>query len=364
MVFRMIQAEFGDCFILETPDTNGTTRYVLMDGGPAGTYENHLKRELEAIKQRGGQLDLVVLSHVDGDHIVGLLDLFSDLLQNPLIAIKKLWFNSFDKAIGQNNNAAVRVNDVFIEAGIQGLLAASMANTEEVTIQSINQGNRLRVRAQQLNIPVNPDVPGGLIEAQTSPLKIQIGGITFTVVGPTAENLAELQEEWQKWLDKQEEAIASSDIESFAMSDESIPNLSSICLLAESNGVRLLLTGDARGDHLLQGLDQAQLLSPDGSIDVDILKVPHHGSDRNVTQDFFQKVRARQYVISANGKYGNPDYSTLKWIIKVATVQQRPIELVLSNRVPIIDQLVVDFPMNQNTYQLRFMPSDAHSLVV
>ena len=361
MVFRMIQAEFGDCLILETPDADGVIRYILIDGGPERTYDNHLSGELDAIKQRGGQLDLVVLSHVDGDHIVGLLDLFSELLQRPQISVAQLWFNSFDKAIGHNNTIPIRVSAVFQQAGTQGV---RMANTEEVSIQSINQGNKLRIRAQQLNIPINPNVPNGLIKATANPFKLQIGGITLTVVGPTTRNLTELRKEWQKWLDKQEEAIASADIESFAMADESIPNLSSICLLAESNGVRVLLTGDARGDHLLQGLKQTRLLQPDGSIDVDVLKVPHHGSDRNVTLDFFRKVRARKYVISANGKHGNPDYDTLKWIVTAATVQQRPIELILSNHTPIIQQFLDDFPQNENTYQIRFMPPEAHSMVV
>ncbi|RRB02480.1 ComEC/Rec2 family competence protein [Larkinella rosea] len=361
MVFRMIQAEFGDCLILETPDTDGTIRYILVDGGPEGTYDHHLSAELDAIRQKGGQLDLVVLSHVDGDHIVGLLDLFSELLVRPQIQVAQLWLNSFDKAIGQNNAIATRVSEVFHQAGMQGV---QMANTEEVTIQSINQGNKLRTRAQQLHIPINPGIPDGLIKAAAKPQKVKIGGITFTVVGPTTQNLKELQKEWQKWLDKQDDALASSDLESFAMADESIPNLSSICLLAESNGVRILLTGDARGDHLLQGLKQAKLLQPDGSIDVDVLKVPHHGSDRNVTLDFFRKVRAKQYVISANGKYGNPDYDVLKWIVTAATVQQRPIELVISNDIPTVQQFIQDFPMNQNTYTVRFMPKDDHSMVV
>ena len=43
----------------------------------------------------------------------------------------------------------------------------------------------------------------------------------------------------------------------------------------------MLLTGDARGDDVLAGLREAGLLrrSP---LHVDVLKLPHHGSDRNV----------------------------------------------------------------------------------
>jgi beta-lactamase superfamily II metal-dependent hydrolase len=47
----------------------------------------------------------------------------------------------------------------------------------------------------------------------------------------------------------------------------------------------------------------------------EILKLPHHGSVRDYGPDFFQGVRARHYVISANGRYGNPEDQTLRWLI-------------------------------------------------
>ena len=47
---------------------------------------------------------------------------------------------------------------------------------------------------------------------------------------------------------------------------------------------------------------------------VDLLKVPHHGSERNFEQEFFEQVTADHYVISADGKYGNPDVETLRML--------------------------------------------------
>lgn len=361
MIFRMVQAEFGDCLILETPDADGTARYILIDGGPDTIYNDHLHSELNSISQNGGNLDLVVLSHVDADHIVGLLDLFSELLQNPFITIDKLWHNSFEKAFGGQGEVVPRLHGVVQEAGMQGV---QIANAEEVSIMSIKQGNNLRIRAMQLNIPINPDIAGGLMKAFSKPYQLKIGGITLTVVGPTTRNLNALKKEWIKWLDKQEEAVATADLETFAMADQSIPNLSSICLLAESEDKSILLTGDARGDHILQGLKFCKLLQPDGTFEVDVFKVPHHGSDRNVTLSFFRKIKAKTYVISANGKYGNPDYDTLKWIITTAKVQVRPIELVCSNLAPSVRQILEDYPMDENTYTIRIMDEEVHSMVV
>jgi beta-lactamase superfamily II metal-dependent hydrolase len=47
---------------------------------------------------------------------------------------------------------------------------------------------------------------------------------------------------------------------------------------------------------------------------VDVLKCPHHGSDRNVDNDYFERILADHYVISADGKHGNPDVPTLEMI--------------------------------------------------
>ena len=54
-------------------------------------------------------------------------------------------------------------------------------------------------------------------------------------------------------------------------------------MLAECDGKRMLLTGDARDDHVLAGLDEAGI-AKDGKTHVDILKLPHHGSIRNIAR--------------------------------------------------------------------------------
>jgi beta-lactamase superfamily II metal-dependent hydrolase len=73
---------------------------VLIDGGPYQTYEKHLKPALQKLLLNGN-LDLVVLSHIDNDHIIGLLDLLEEIKterekgENELVKIEKIWHNSF-----------------------------------------------------------------------------------------------------------------------------------------------------------------------------------------------------------------------------------------------------------------------------
>jgi beta-lactamase superfamily II metal-dependent hydrolase len=98
-----------------------------------------------------------------------------------------------------------------------------------------------------------------------------------------------------------------------AFVDESVFNLSSIVVLAEAGKKKMLLTWDARGDDVLNALKTSGMLKS-GLIHVDLLKLPHHGSDRNVATEFFRAVTADHYVVSADGRFGNPEISTLQMI--------------------------------------------------
>lgn len=88
--------------------------------------------------------------------------------------------------------------------------------------------------------------------------------------------------------------------------DGSSANDASVVLLVESHGLRLLLTGD------LEPPGQAQLGSTLPDLDVDVLKVPHHGS---LHQDhpWLTSLRPEFAVISAgaDNDYGHPAPETL-----------------------------------------------------
>ena len=96
---HIVQAEFGDCFILESKSNNESTT-MLIDGGPYQTFKNHLKPTLQKLLLNG-KIDLMVLSHIDNDHIIGLLDLLNEIKNQrengtkELVKISKMWHNSF-----------------------------------------------------------------------------------------------------------------------------------------------------------------------------------------------------------------------------------------------------------------------------
>ena len=360
---RIVQAEYGDCLILEF-GTASKPRYILIDGGPETIYDLHLRGELEHIKSTGGKLDLAMLSHVDNDHVVGLLDLVTELRQQrangtaETIAIDALWLNSFKQTIGSGNDIEARVSALMTAAGS----SARMMGATDMAVKGISEGHQLRLAAATLKIPLNPGIAQGLVCVDDMPKAVPFGNLRLQVVGPTKQNLQELREDWLAWLQKHEDAVASGDPRVAAMADRSIPNLSSIMVLARAHGKKILLTGDGRGDHLLQGLEQAKLLDANGKLHVHVLKAAHHGSDRNVTKKFFERITADTYVLSANGTNGNPDLATLIWIVESARKRHKKVELVATNRTPSTDKLLEEYDPAKYYYHLTVMESGKHAM--
>ena len=114
--------------------------------------------------------------------------------------------------------------------------------------------------------------------------------------------------------------------------------MSSIVVIAEAAGaegkqLRMLLTGDARGDVMLESLELAGLMN-DGRCHFDLMKVQHHCSSHSTTQDFFERVTADRYVISGNGKHDIPHADALGWLS--AARHGQPYDVYLTNRIGIL----------------------------
>ena len=358
--FHVVQAEFGDCLLLEY-GTTAKPHFTLIDGGPPSNFENNLKAVLEEVAKHKSPLDVVVLSHVDNDHIVGLVDYFAALqdggddLPRPL----DLWHNSWGKTVDPDGTVGPRLT-----ALMTATRTAAMPNATNATL-GIREGNALRTKATVLGIPINKAFGGDeLITVSDAGPARQLQNLKLRVVGPTTKNLEKLRKEWLAWIEKHEDEVDSDQVKVLANSDQSVPNLSSIVLLAEADGKTILLTGDGRSDHLLQGLEEAGQLDGDGKLHVDILKLAHHGSERDVTRKFFEQVTADLYIASANGRDGNPDANTLGWIAEAAKERGRPVKILVTNTTPSVAEFKKSHPATKFPYELSIMPKGDHSLVL
>jgi hypothetical protein len=328
MVFSLEvrKARAGDCLLLHY-GSKTDPGLIVIDGGPATVYDSFLRPRLEAIKKarKLGDavplgLDAVMVSHIDDDHINGILGLTRELVdakdaRRPALAkIKSVWHNTFDDIIGKSSQqlrAAVTAS--FGPAALSG--EPDVDGLDEAAakvLASVEQGVRLRDDLRKLGLKANGVFGEPLVMAVAKGKALKMGkGLSLRVCGPQKVELIALQKEHDDFLASQKERRTSS---LAAFTDTSVPNLSSIVVLAEVSGKRILLTGDARGDKVLSGLELVGALKPGGTIDVDVLKVPHHGSARNLAPEFFQRIRAKHYVISGDGEHGNPDRETLEML--------------------------------------------------
>jgi beta-lactamase superfamily II metal-dependent hydrolase len=366
MRIHAINAFEGDSLLLEARGND--PKYALIDGGPRGTYEAHLRGYLNDRVGAGGSLEAVIVSHVDIDHIAGVMDLLADLEragadgEDPPFKVTDLWHNSFAATIDDDQGS--------LSAGIRematmaGRAQTALASTS-IALLGIREGALLRRLALKLGIGLNAAFEGKLVAPdELIDPRWNLADVSVQVVGPTDANLRALRAEWRQWIEDHLDAFAEGDLQAMANADQSIPNLSSIILLASDADGSALLTGDARGDHILQGLVAANLLDGEGKLHVHVLKLQHHGSDRNVTKDFFRTVTADLYLVSADGKNGNPDFNTLKWLVDVAHEQGRRPVIVATNRTQSTDRLLAERPPAEFGYRLEVRPETADAIVV
>lgn len=333
MIFSLeaLRALHGDCLLLHF-GVQKDPRSVLVDGGPGPVYEETLKPRLLALREhligldRIGAADplplaLAMVSHVDDDHIGGLLALTDDadgglgLQHRCWVAPETLWHNSFEDLLDDRAPAG----SLALQSDATGRTAAAL--------KSVPQGNRLRSNAALLGWPVNRPFAGNLVQAPARDGRsVRLDDATsILVLGPRADEIEELRREWAKQSTRLKAGQANL-AEVAAYLDESPYNLSSIICLARQGDRKILLTGDARGDLVLEALDAAGQTT-NGALHVDVLKIPHHGSIRDVAVDFFERLTADHYVISASGRYGNPETETLEMLARSRTSDDFTIHL-------------------------------------
>lgn len=372
------QAGPGDCLLLQGSDAG----HVLCDGGLVGSYDDHVAPALGRLRGDGVELDLVCVSHIDRDHIAGILRLFDHEVAwrvydyqrdqgNPRASAPKsprpplvhhVWHNAFKDQVELNwgplEDLLVLSMKSLVFEEEQGSLTpealdAALHLSDLVTGErdALRLSDRLSDR--QLGVPVNAPAGGGLITAERVPDPVEVGSLRLTVLGPREEDLDQLRDEWNTWLRENQDTVrelrdeAQRDAErlnrdeaeifragtaavarglapppGIALGDDlgdrdgvTTPNLASITFLAQDEGKTALLTGDAHAADLFSGLEARNLFTG-GHIHVDLLKVPHHGSEYNADRDFFRRVTADHYVVCANGSHHNPDPRIIEALIE------------------------------------------------
>ena len=368
MKIRIFQSDKGDCLLL----TSAAGANVLVDGGMSDAFTTHVQPFLGDMAANGTHIDLVYVSHIDQDHIAGVLTLLDNIMswrvhdyrtENGLSTkvprvprmpeVKAIWHNAFSMLLGENAAAA---EDLLAQSS--RLLSLSgdagwvdLATTHQELAYSISEAIRVsrRVAADQLAIPLNAEFGGQLILVRNpAAVATTIGQMDIRVVGPFAEDVDTLKDEWNVWLRANKASVAAlrakakedaSKIGNSAVGRQSAldiylkqlgnrdavtaPNLASVMLLVEEQGKRLLLTGDGHADDIVAGLEHHGVLTAAKPLHLDVLKFQHHCSEHNVNPAFCQRIFADHYIFCGNGKHENPDLDAVKLLLDT-NARERP----------------------------------------
>jgi beta-lactamase superfamily II metal-dependent hydrolase len=276
----------------------------LIDGGISKTYQRHLKPEIEKLIAKGQGVDLLIVTHIDDDHIGGIKEMYQETNLNRSF-IKKVWFNSGNLLSDFFQESRKKEREVGIIPDNQVIMSIPQGITLENAL--IKEGNWVQ----------------NLIKV--SQCQECIVGSKITILSPTEKQLKKLHQSWEIEVDKRIQ-MSALDHDDFIFpiselvnrtfnEDTKMPNGSSIAFLLEVEGKRVLMLGDAFPSVVAKSLKDLGF-HEDNKLKIDIVKVSHHASKGNTSPELLSLIECDKFVISTDGsKHGLPDKLAIARII-------------------------------------------------
>lgn len=347
---KIFPASYGDCFLLAIKEGKKNIN-ILIDGGLTQTYDSYLKKYLIELGEKGEKLNLVINTHIDSDHIKGLISFLKDNNNNKIIEIEDFWFNGLEQIIlnyptvkCDSDDEDERIIDNIIKKGYED----EFQQTEEI---SSKEGISLSGLIEYGKYNHNKASDSKSITDSLDKIKIS-ENVSIKVIAPSETDLKNLENKWFEELEskdfyftipKNEKLISSFEFlisrlktyyDSFKSKissnndialylseldkeDTSIVNGSSIAFVLEAYDKKFLFLGDA----IIRNNDNCKIIKNlkneyGDNLDFEFIKLPHHGSNCNITKDFIKLINSKEYIISTNSdKYGHPDLDVLANLI-------------------------------------------------
>jgi metallo-beta-lactamase superfamily protein len=313
---EMLPARRGDALWIEYGDP-AAPYGILIDAGTSAAYpvvRDRILRHTRASRP----FELFIVTHVDTDHIGGALRLLAD--GRPGLEPRDTWVN-----VWRHLEPDIRADRL---GPIDGEIFSTLLEESEWRWNAAFSGEAVVV----------PDV-GPL------PVRCLPGGMRLTLLSPGPGQLARLRRDWRDVVrnagldpDRPEQAREAlralaarkgiqpdrlgtrPDLTALARSqfvpDSSPANGSTIAVLAEFDGQAVLLAGDGFADVLTANVRRLAQERGGGKLAVDAFKLPHHGSQHNVSIDLLSAVSCSRYLFSTNGtSFGHPDQAAVARVI-------------------------------------------------
>ncbi|MFJ5792685.1 MBL fold metallo-hydrolase [Lysinibacillus sp. NPDC093197] len=350
IIIEMFPADNGDSFLVRCKGER--TSNILIDFGYEETYREFIKPRLLELSSNGEMLDLVVLTHVDADHVEGAQFFFEEngYNSNPsIIEVKEVWHNSYRHlAISEGLQTIPDKLVRKVERKVKSLPTKKIQREE--TKVSIEQGTRIASLLYKYEYSWNSLFDGHAVTFNTEPIALN-EDVNLTILSPSGSQLDRLREHWRIGLKKLfpgvplvDDRVLDDAVEfvSYLYPDWGVPNLSektsshkglisiaetsfreersvinasSITFILDFYDKKILFLADSQPSIIKYGLEM--LYNNDSfPIFFDAIKVSHHGSKANTSKDFLDFIHSDKYLISTNGaNHGHPHLEALARLV-------------------------------------------------
>ena len=286
--FEFFEAGCGDSILVSTSE--GTN--ILIDGGLVSTYRKSIQRKLSRLKS----LNKVIVTHIDNDHICGIIALINDNVRRK--KIEELWFNSCDVIkVSEANKEVGTGQSLFLE---KLLLKYKINYRSDIYLSDNNQYSVAQDIILTLLSPKKEDLEELKTKLENDESKYCNGRKTRQIANKKCSDNRGIDE-----------------IGSISTKDNSINNKTSIAFILDyKNESRFLFLADAHINIINDSLEKLGF-SKDNRLKVDFVKLSHHGSQNNINNEFLNLVETNKFVTLTDcSKFGHPDKETYSLILK------------------------------------------------
>lgn len=333
LTIEMLPARNGDCLWITYGDAR-RPHHVLIDGGFPSTSDLLVERLAADPALR---LDLLLLSHIDEDHIFGGIQLLARDELSP-DRVDDVWFNGWQHLV-----------DV-PEDGDE--LGAKQGEYFSALLERKRYPWNRKFRGERIMVPADGALPTATLA----------GGMKLTLLSPDAERLRALRRFWVADLKKKiapgdlkaafellsgdnrydTDELGGLDVDKLArakfVEDRREPNGSSIAVLAEHGGKRMLLAADAYPSVIAASLERLGY-TPDRRLKLDVLKLSHHGSQNNTSPELLDLLDYEHVLISTNGeRHDHPHAQAIARVVAGRTSVQLHFNYVTEFTEPWLDR--------------------------
>lgn len=341
---HVLPAGGGDCFLLEFLQEDYR---IIIDGGYAETYRKYLKPVLKNLAEKGKRINLLVVTHIDSDHINGIKAFLEEngKADDPqIIGVDEVWYNGFFHI----NTREIQLGEIpyYLKESMQSIVLANYEVAEDGTEEvGVSQGNALSKLLLDGAYHWNSMFHNQAVCTEYDKCFQLCNKLKLTLLNPCQKQLQDLADYWigelkktiknfviyenrlyaeafesyMQWenddSDTRIEDISSSiDCQNWEQlatmqeveTDSSKTNRSSIAFMLEYEEMKLLFPGDC----------PIQLIMEELPNQIDFVKLPHHGSNRDICCEFLNNTQVSYYLLSTDGKkFGHPSKSVIANIL-------------------------------------------------